>query len=199
MEMGTLIFDIDGTICTQEQNYADAKPFYDVIYKINCKYNEGYEIIFFTARGTETGIDWREVTEQQLKTWGVKYHKLLFNKPFGHYYIDDRGISAYSWETHIECQNQQDTNYGNEYLLSATDQYVLQRIRINENEHFNKQLQNSQYGTWHIVEGTGIFETRCFMRKVVPGATIDLKSNMDYQLTATSDQLVIIEVISQEV
>lgn len=194
--MGKLIFDIDGTICTQEQNYADAKPFYDVIYKINCKYDEGYEIIFFTARGTETGIDWREITEQQLNAWGVKYHQLLFNKPFGHCYIDDRGINAYAWETHIECQNKQLTQFGEKYLLSTSDKYILQRIKINKNECFDKQLQDSQHGTWHIIDGTGIFETHCFMRKIVPGATIDLQPNMKYSLVATSDQLVVIEVIS---
>jgi dTDP-glucose 4,6-dehydratase len=63
MEMGTLIFDIDGTLCTQEKNYADAKPIYSVIDKLNKKYDEGYKIVLFTARGTETGIDWREITE----------------------------------------------------------------------------------------------------------------------------------------
>lgn len=62
MEMGTLIFDIDGTICSQELDYSQAKPFQEIINKINKKYNEGYKIVLFTARGTETGIDWSEIT-----------------------------------------------------------------------------------------------------------------------------------------
>ena len=34
MEMGTLIFDIDGTICSQESDYSQAKPIQEVIDKI---------------------------------------------------------------------------------------------------------------------------------------------------------------------
>ena len=34
MEMGTLIFDIDGTICSQESDYSQAKPIQEVIDKL---------------------------------------------------------------------------------------------------------------------------------------------------------------------
>ncbi|MBU46349.1 MAG: hypothetical protein CMD28_02875, partial [Flavobacteriales bacterium] len=50
--------------------------------KINKLYEEGNEIIYYTARGTVTGIDWLEITKSQLKKWGCKYHKLdVGNKP----------------------------------------------------------------------------------------------------------------------
>ena len=62
----------------------------DVIKKINKLYDEGNIIKFFTARGNLTKVDWREITENQLKDWGVKYHSLIFGKPFGDIYIDDR-------------------------------------------------------------------------------------------------------------
>ena len=85
-----IVIDIDGTICSQEKNYADAEPFLSRIYKVNQMYDMDNEIVFFTARGSETGVDWRDVTEKQLKTWGVKYHKLIFGKPAGDIFIDDR-------------------------------------------------------------------------------------------------------------
>lgn len=91
--MMKFVIDIDNTICSQENNYADAKPFVNRIKKINEMYNSGNEIIFFTARGTETGIDWREVTENQLQRWGVKYHGLFFGKPSADVYIDDKAES----------------------------------------------------------------------------------------------------------
>ena len=47
----------------------------------------------FTARGSTTDIDWKELTEQQLHTWGVKYHKLLFGKPEADIFVDDKAIS----------------------------------------------------------------------------------------------------------
>ena len=85
-----IVIDIDGTVCSQEKDYKDAKPYLNRIYKVNTMYDTGNEIVFFTARGTETGIDWRKVTEKQLKSWGVKYHELIFGKPAGDIFIDDR-------------------------------------------------------------------------------------------------------------
>ena len=49
-----------------------------------------FTIVYFTARGYETGIDWRDVTEQQFKKWGVKYHNLIFGKPSADIYIGDK-------------------------------------------------------------------------------------------------------------
>lgn len=53
-------------------------------------YERGNRIIVFTARGSMTKTNWRELTEQQLKNWNVKYHELKFDKPAADYYIDDR-------------------------------------------------------------------------------------------------------------
>ena len=85
-----IVIDIDNTICTQEKDYSDAKPYMNRIKKINELYKEGNEIIFFTARGTDTGLDWKDITEKQIKKWGVKYHGLIFGKPSADIYIDDR-------------------------------------------------------------------------------------------------------------
>lgn len=95
-------FDIDGTICSKVTNahYEQAQPILLRIVHINNLYELGNTIIFFTARGSTTGIDWAELTAHQLTSWGVKYHKLLLGKPEADIYIDDRGISdiAYSWQ-----------------------------------------------------------------------------------------------------
>ena len=76
--------DIDETICYYEgkRNYPEALPMPENIAKINKLYEEGNEIIYYTARGTVTGIDWLEITKNQLNKWGCKYHKLdVGNKP----------------------------------------------------------------------------------------------------------------------
>jgi len=90
------VVDIDGTICTQREkgDYENAEPLPERIEKINKLYDEGHTIWFFTARGSETGINWRELTEKQLKDWGVKYHRLLFGKPSADRYIDDKAVNA---------------------------------------------------------------------------------------------------------
>lgn len=89
------VFDIDGVIAHLEKdnNYASSKPNTEVISIINRLYNMGNEIILFTARGYVTGIDWREITEKQLKDWELQYHELHFGKPNADYYIDDKMLS----------------------------------------------------------------------------------------------------------
>ena len=88
------VFDIDGTICTQTLDYKNARAFYDRISKVNSLFENGHIIWFFTARGSETRLDWYDMTKDQLKQWGVKYHKLLFGKPSADKYIDDKAIDA---------------------------------------------------------------------------------------------------------
>ncbi len=90
-------FDIDGTICTLEfpKPYTCAKPFLNRIKLINKLFDEGHTIIFYTARGVETHMDWKIETRKQLKKWGVKYHRLIMNKkPHADLFIDDKGINA---------------------------------------------------------------------------------------------------------
>jgi len=88
-------FDIDGTICTNtEGDYHLAQPFFERIEAINQLYKNGHTILFFTARGSTTGIDWKEATQKQLKKWKVQYHELCFGKPMYDIHIDDRSMNA---------------------------------------------------------------------------------------------------------
>ena len=88
--------DIDETICQSPENrdYALAIPFRDRIYKINQLYDEGNTIIYWTARGTGSGIDWSDVTINQFNKWGVKYHQLKMGKPIYDLFIDDKNINS---------------------------------------------------------------------------------------------------------
>ena len=73
MDKKQLIYvDIDETICFYEQDrdYNKAKPDFFNIRKINKLYDEGNKIVYWTARGTVTKIDWYNVTKNQLKEWG---------------------------------------------------------------------------------------------------------------------------------
>lgn len=94
-------FDIDGTICrTEDGQYETSVPIPERIQKINTLFDKGNIILFFTARGTTTGIDWTELTEGQLKSWGAKYHRLILGKPEADVYVDDRGTNSedFDWE-----------------------------------------------------------------------------------------------------
>ena len=87
--------DIDGTICSYTNgDYADAQPHKDRIQKINELYDQGHTIIYWTARGSVTGIDWTEITYKQMDTWGVKYTKLKLGKPHYDLFICDKAINS---------------------------------------------------------------------------------------------------------
>ena len=89
--------DIDNTICdTENSDYHNSKPRQDQIDKINKLYDEGNEIVYMTARGLKSGRGetyYRPITEEQLKSWGCKYHELSFKIHDADFFIDDKGIS----------------------------------------------------------------------------------------------------------
>ena len=94
-----IMVDIDDTICYYEEgiekgNYALANPYTDRIEKVNKLFDEGHTIIYWTARGTMTGINWFKITIDQLEKWGCKYHELILGKPHADFFIDDKGIQC---------------------------------------------------------------------------------------------------------
>lgn len=94
----TFYIDIDNTICiTTGDDYEHAKPLYTRIARINKLYKQGHLIVFYTARGSGSGIDWRELTEKQLNEWGVLRHSLQFGKPVYDVFIDDKAMSDHQF------------------------------------------------------------------------------------------------------
>ena len=97
-------FDLDGTICSVVENseYYHSIPDKIVVDEINRLYDTGHEIIIMTARGSVSGIDHYDLTEDQLRKWGLKHHKLLMGvKPHAHIFIDDKGLSIDQWKKSI--------------------------------------------------------------------------------------------------
>ena len=96
-------FDIDGTLCTKiDGDYSRAEPFPDRIAVVNALHAAGHVIKLFTARGSTTGIDWREVTERQLVVWEVRYHELIMGKPEADIFIDDKAFNSEQWTWRVE-------------------------------------------------------------------------------------------------
>lgn len=91
-----IFVDIDDTICHSaiDGDYSTAQPDFARIGRINDLYVSGNTIIYWTARGTQTGIEWKDITERQLENWGVKYHELWFGKPVYDLFIDDKNINS---------------------------------------------------------------------------------------------------------
>lgn len=83
--------DIDGVLArkTPGNDYALAGPIPGNIEIINRAHAAGYRVVLFTARGSATGIDWRQTTADQMAAWGVCFDELRFGKPAADIYIDD--------------------------------------------------------------------------------------------------------------
>lgn len=96
-------FDLDGTLCSQTKTglYTDATPFAFAIDELNRLFGEGHEVKIFTARGSSSGRNLRDLTEKQLEEWGVKYHELILKKPSYDIIIDDKAISADDWHQSV--------------------------------------------------------------------------------------------------
>lgn len=88
------IIDIDGTICTNTNGgYRYAHPYPLRIAYVNKLYDEGNTIIYWTARGANSGIDWTELTKTQLDSWGCKYHEIRMGKPSYDIWVDDKAVN----------------------------------------------------------------------------------------------------------
>lgn len=96
MKKNTKIYyvDIDETICEtpQPRDYFKSKPIKENIEKINKLYDEGNTIVYWTARGSRTQINWYDLTKSQLVEWGAKHHELRVDKPYYDLFIDDKNL-----------------------------------------------------------------------------------------------------------
>ena len=195
------VFDIDGTICTQDgTDYKSAKPKQDVISALNKLYEGGNKIVLFTARGTETGIDWFDFTKEQLASWGVKYHELRFGKPAADVYIDDKGCHVNDFinvDTKVSSLTTVDKCWGKEYLLDVTEKYAMKRLAIDAGKNISLQFHKNKRETWHIVSGTGIARVDGKEFQVIPGTTVSIPVNVIHQVKAITD-LIIIESSTTE-
>lgn len=101
--------DIDNTIfdTPDSLDYASSKPIQKNIDAINDLYDLGHTIVYWTARGSSSGVDYEDLTLRQLKKYGVKYHEARLGKPAYDLFIDDKNINAY---TFFESFNKEDYN-----------------------------------------------------------------------------------------
>lgn len=97
-----IAFDIDGTLCEEQEdyhNYKDAVPILDTIKCINKLYKMNLHfVVIYTARFEED----REVTRMWLKKHNVKYHNLVMNKFRADLYVDNDSIKPSTLKNVVE-------------------------------------------------------------------------------------------------
>ncbi len=98
-----VLVDVDETICfyPDKRQYNLAVPDKENIAKINKLYEEGWHVVYWTARGgskksRSLGKCYYEFTWKQLESWGCKFHDLStgskgkYIKPPNDMIIDDK-------------------------------------------------------------------------------------------------------------
>ncbi|MGM1050637.1 MAG: capsular biosynthesis protein [Bacillota bacterium] len=104
-----VVVDLDGTICTLKKNgesYNDVIPLPGAIETLNWLHREGHKIIIYTARNMRTcdGNVGRviknvgKITIDWLEKYNIPYDEIVFGKPDGDIYIDDKGFQFMNWE-----------------------------------------------------------------------------------------------------
>lgn len=107
MSIGTLIVDLDDTVCFPNhdkndtfEKYGLAAPNAKVIKSLRKAKEKGFEIVIHTARRmlTHNGDinkiieDVGQVTIDWLNKHNVPYDDIVWGKPYGVYYIDDKAL-----------------------------------------------------------------------------------------------------------
>lgn len=99
----SFVFDIDDTICNNKnRDYENAMPYMEVIDKINYLYDNGATIKLYTSRGMvscngdieKIVAKNKDILERWLEKNNVRYNELIFGKPLGDMYIDDKAINV---------------------------------------------------------------------------------------------------------
>lgn len=106
------VFDLDDTICIHKnRDYPNAEPILPVIEKMRQMKKDGWEIVIYSARGqVSCNRDLaliesrnRAVVEEWLRKHNVPCDELVFGKPLGDLYVDDKGMSLQDFLTQPFC------------------------------------------------------------------------------------------------
>lgn len=117
IEKKIYVFDLDGTICEEKskdspkEEYMNVKPNEKIIEHMHKIKALGHHIIIHTARHMKSTnndpilaeLKVGFITKEWLKKHNIPYDELIFGKPLGHYYIDDRSICLNDFIEHGEC------------------------------------------------------------------------------------------------
>lgn len=165
-----LYIDIDNTICktidTLPNKYEKSEPIIERIEYINKLYDEGNIITYWTARGNKTGINYEELTKNQLNIWGCKYHHLKFNKPSFDLFIDDKCCCSDDyWKKHIIHTGQKkqkseivQKGWGHEVIFVNNDKYCGKILHFKKGAKFSMHYHLIKKETWYVASGKFTFK-----------------------------------------
>lgn len=158
--------DLDNTLClTENSNYDNSKPILERIRYVNELKKQGNNITIWTARGSTSGIDHKELIVKQLDEWGVQYDNLLMGKPSYDVYIDDKSFNVDSfWPVPKKSTVKSKKlpveivpkGWGKEVIFVNNDEYCGKLLCFEKDKKFSMHYHIKKKETWYVSKGSFI-------------------------------------------
>jgi mannose-6-phosphate isomerase-like protein (cupin superfamily) len=158
--------DLDNTLClTENSNYTNSKPIPERIRYVNEIKKQGNNITIWTARGSISGIDHKELIVKQLDEWGVQYDNLVMGKPSYDVYIDDKSFNVDSFwpvpkEPIVKSKKLPveivPKGWGKEIIFVNNDEYCGKLLCFEKDKKFSMHYHIKKKETWYISKGSFI-------------------------------------------
>lgn len=163
--MTKYFIDLDNTLCTtNNKDYKNATPIQQRIDYVNNLKKEGHKIVIWTARGSLSGIDYKEITINQLNSWSLEYDELLMGKPDYDIYIDDKSYNVdFLWP--VPCDNDIESKskktpveivtkgWGKEIIFVNNDEYCGKLLCFEKGKKFSMHYHIKKKETWYVSKG----------------------------------------------
>ena len=158
--MTKYFIDLDNTLCvTKNKDYANAKPIEQRIEYVNQLKKEGHKIVIWTARGSASGIDYKDLVKKQLDSWNVNYDEILLGKPDYDIYIDDKSFNVDSfWPVPLETETKSKKlpveivpkGWGKEIIFVNNDEYCGKLLCFEKGKKFSMHYHLKKKETWYV-------------------------------------------------
>jgi mannose-6-phosphate isomerase-like protein (cupin superfamily) len=211
--MKKYFIDLDNTLCKKKNKnlvgYENSAPIIERIDFVNRLKEEGNHITIWTARGANSGIDYKSLTIKQLTDWNVRYDELLMNKPNYDIYLDDKSYniddyfpipneeSVISKKTPIEIVEK---GWGKEIIFVNNDDYCGKILCFNKHKKCSMHYHIKKKETWYIAKGKFILNwiniengTK-YSEYLIVGDVITNERGEPHQLVALEEDSQVFEV-----
>ena len=159
--MKKIFFDLDNTLCkTENSDYKNSTPIYERIQYLNSLKEQGNHISIWTARGSTSGIDYKELTLKQLNDWHINYNELIMKKPNYDIYIDDKSFNV---DTFLPIITNAKTKkleseivkkgWGKEIIFVNNDEYCGKILCFDKGKKFSMHYHLKKKETWYVSKG----------------------------------------------
>jgi len=158
--------DLDNTLCrTENGDYKNSVPILERIEYFNSLKEQGDTIVIWTARGSRSGVDYEELTKQQLFDWNISYDTLLMKKPDYDVYYDDKSFNIDTFLPIPKVNNGEKEKskklnveivpkgWGKEVIFVNNDEYCGKLLCFDKGKKFSMHYHIQKKETWYVSKG----------------------------------------------